>query len=273
MHCWWNFQQLPIRSLELPWFPISSHHCPSWFTTQLQICSWICDWSRFWGPQASSLLLRCRGEGIRENPAQLETYIPHGGLLHSWESLFQFFGGWPSGFPQHHCGIALKLWADAVSTGSELPGPEPASERNRLMAAKNKVQTGDIRQGIWKEPCQKVSVGTRKVWWRVTREFKTGNIIKSEPMDPSLGEKSSAHRRTVDWQHGHRHRTVVPTHRSSSSKFAYGWCTCCCSTCSFKSSCRADSLSRGQVRAQPLLLPSGQEANEKDNLWKSGKRL
>ena len=27
-----------------------------------------------------------------------------------------------------------------------------------------------------------------KVWWRVTREFKTGNIIKSEPMDPSLGE-------------------------------------------------------------------------------------
>ena len=28
-----------------------------------------------------------------------------------------------------------------------------------------------------------------KGWWRVTREFKTGNIIKSEPMDPSLGEE------------------------------------------------------------------------------------
>ena len=27
-----------------------------------------------------------------------------------------------------------------------------------------------------------------QVWWRVTREFKTGNIIKSEPIDPSLGE-------------------------------------------------------------------------------------
>ena len=26
------------------------------------------------------------------------------------------------------------------------------------------------------------------VWWRVTREFKTGDIIKSEPMDPNLGE-------------------------------------------------------------------------------------
>ena len=24
---------------------------------------------------------------------------------------------------------------------------------------------------------------------RVTREFKTGNIIKSEPMDPSLGDE------------------------------------------------------------------------------------
>ena len=28
-----------------------------------------------------------------------------------------------------------------------------------------------------------------KVWWRVPREFKTGNIIKSEPMDPSLGDE------------------------------------------------------------------------------------
>ena len=28
-----------------------------------------------------------------------------------------------------------------------------------------------------------------KVWWRVTREFKTRNIIKSEPMDPSLGDE------------------------------------------------------------------------------------
>ena len=28
-----------------------------------------------------------------------------------------------------------------------------------------------------------------QVWWRVTREFKTGNIIKSEPIDPSLGEE------------------------------------------------------------------------------------
>ena len=28
-----------------------------------------------------------------------------------------------------------------------------------------------------------------QVWWRVTREFKTGNIVKSEPIDPSLGEE------------------------------------------------------------------------------------
>lgn len=27
------------------------------------------------------------------------------------------------------------------------------------------------------------------VWWRVAREFRTGNIIKSEAMDPSLGEE------------------------------------------------------------------------------------
>ena len=26
------------------------------------------------------------------------------------------------------------------------------------------------------------------VWWRVTRDFKTGDIIKSEPIDPNLGE-------------------------------------------------------------------------------------
>ena len=26
------------------------------------------------------------------------------------------------------------------------------------------------------------------VWWRVTREFKTGDMIKSEPIDPNLGE-------------------------------------------------------------------------------------
>ena len=28
-----------------------------------------------------------------------------------------------------------------------------------------------------------------QVWWRVTREFKTGSIIKFEPIDPSLGEE------------------------------------------------------------------------------------
>ena len=28
-----------------------------------------------------------------------------------------------------------------------------------------------------------------RVWWRVTRDFKSRDIIKSEPMDPSLGEE------------------------------------------------------------------------------------
>ena len=102
-----------------------------------------------------------------------------------------------------------------------------------------------------------------KVWWRATRDFKTGNIIKSEPMDPSLGEDVINAPLIDDDMDIVTELWYSPTGEVAPSLptagAPVGLSPAVPSQAVPSRLCHPEAL----VRAQPLLLPSEQEANNK----------
>ena len=105
-----------------------------------------------------------------------------------------------------------------------------------------------------------------QVWWRETRELKTGNIIKSEPFWTHRSKfRRRSRQRTVDWRHGQRYWTVVFTHRWGSAKSTHGWCPPSCDT---SGSCRAgEAFCRGKSELSRCFCQAGRRRTTRRKIW------